>query len=208
MGAWDTGRDKAAESVPVSPSTPGDSAGDRMPLDALGVRHETFGISRHLDAPPAAVFAAFAETTLRRRWFRLPGAEASYHHDFCVGGGETGRSTLRGIDAPPEQLEYRLRYIDLAPSRRIVYSYEAVVNHVLRWASLVTIRLQDEARGTRLEWTEQVAFLARTGDGSHDLPHLRGATALRLNGLAMAVASGDESEKRDTWPRNHAAQRR
>ena len=31
------------------------------------------------------------------------------------------------------------------------------------------------------------AFLERTGDGSADLPHLRGAIQLRLNGLQQAL---------------------
>jgi hypothetical protein len=71
--------------------------------------------------------------------------------------------------------------------RRILYTHEAVVDDVPRWVSLVTVQLGAEGTGTRLVWTEQVAFLAATGDGSHDLPHLRGATSLRLNGLALAL---------------------
>jgi hypothetical protein len=56
------------------------------------------------------------------------------------------------------------------------------------WTALVTIGLQAAGDGTRLHWTEQVVFLNSTGDGSADRPHLRGATVLRLNGLAKAVA--------------------
>jgi uncharacterized protein YndB with AHSA1/START domain len=153
------------------------------------VRHDTFTISRHLDVPRGEVFTAFADAAIRRRWFRLPGSGASYEHDFRVGGGETARSTFTGLDMAPERLEYRSRYIDIAGTHRIVYGYEAVVDGELRWTSLVTVRLDAETDGSRLEWTEQVTFLRYTGDGSVDLAHLRGASVLRLNGLDAALQS-------------------
>lgn len=151
------------------------------------VRHDTFTISRHVDAPPGEVFAAFADTAIRRRWFRLPGSGASYEHDFRVGGGETAHSTVTGLDTAPERLEYRSRYIDIADSHRIVYHYAAVVDGELRWTSLVTVQLDAETDGTCLKWTEQVTFLRYTGDGSVDLAHLRGGSVLRLNGLDAAL---------------------
>ncbi|NGM14089.1 SRPBCC domain-containing protein [Verrucosispora sioxanthis] len=154
------------------------------------VRHDTFTISRHLDASPDEVFTAFADTTVRRRWFRLPGHAASYEHDFRVGGGETARSTYTGLDTAPERLEYRSRYIDIARIHRIVYGYEAIVDDELRWTSLVTVQLDAETDGTRLHWTEQAAFVMYTGDGSTDLAHLRGASVLRLNGLDAVLRPG------------------
>lgn len=150
-------------------------------------RHDTFTISRHLDAPPDRVFAAFADTAIRRRWSKLPGSGASYEHDFRVGGGEIARSTFTAPDTAPERLEYRSRYIDIADARRIVYAYDAVVDGELRWTSLVTVRLAAESAGTRLDWTEQVTFLRYTGAGDTDLAHLRGGTTLRLNGVDAAL---------------------
>jgi uncharacterized protein YndB with AHSA1/START domain len=133
------------------------------------------------------VFAAFADPAVRPRWFRLPGSGATSQHEFAVGGGETARATFKSLDAPPERLEYRSRYIDIVDGHRIVFVYESVVDDLLRWTSLTTVLFTGEGGGTRLDWTEQVAFLARTGDGSVDLPHLRGGTSLRLNGLAAAL---------------------
>lgn len=71
------------------------------------VQHDTFTISRHLDTPPDEVFAAFADTATRQRWFRLPGSGARYEHDFRTGGGETASSTFTALDAAPELLGYR-----------------------------------------------------------------------------------------------------
>ncbi|UGQ11375.1 SRPBCC domain-containing protein [Yinghuangia sp. ASG 101] len=154
-----------------------------------GPRHETFTVEQHLDAPAATVFAAFRDTAVRRRWLRLPGTTTFHHHDFRVGGGETVRSIFTTLDNTPEHLEHRARYIDIVPDRSIVHVYEARVDDTLRWTSLVTVGLRPQPRGTVLRWTEQVAFITPTGDGSHDLPHLRGATRLRLNGLIVALAS-------------------
>ena len=152
------------------------------------VRHETFSITRDLEANRAEVFAAFADDRVRRLWFRIPGKGAIYDHDFRIGGGEDASSTFVMPEEPVQKLRNRSRYLDIAPDRRIVFVYEAIVDDVTRWASLVTVTLADAERGrSTLTWTEQVAFLTRTGDGSADLPHLRGGTVLRLNGLPAAL---------------------
>jgi hypothetical protein len=76
----------------------------------------------------------------------------------------------------------------LIPHERIVYTYRAVVNRVLRWAALVTIDLTATESGTRLEWTEQYSFITlTTPDGSDAERHLVGGTRLRLNALAIAA---------------------
>ncbi len=152
------------------------------------VRHETFTIVREIDAERPAVFDSFADDSIRRRWFRLPGSGAAYEHDFRVGGGEDAHSTFVMPDGSSETLRNVSRYLDIVPGHRIVFVYEAAVNGVTRWVSLVTVTLADAAGGaTTLTWTEQVAFLVRTGDGNADLPHLRTGTALRLNGVAAAL---------------------
>ncbi len=168
------------------PSGPGPSSSH----SALDVRHDTFTLTRPLVAPPALVFAAFAEEQTRRLWFRLPGTAATYRHEFRVGDGEDAHSTFAVPDSVPERLAYRSRYLDIVTDRRIVFVSESIVDDVPRWTSLVTVLIaDDEGGGSVLSWTEQVAFLTRTGDGGADLPHLRGGTALRLNGLAAALES-------------------
>ncbi|MFJ8754932.1 SRPBCC domain-containing protein [Streptomyces sp. NPDC102441] len=154
-----------------------------------GVRHDTFTVTLRLSASPAEVFRAFADSDLRRRWFKLPGSGATYEHDFRVGGGETAYSTFTTLDTPPQQLKFWSRYIDITPDVRIVYVYESHVDGVLRWTSLATVELHAEPGGAELAWTEQVAFVAPTGDGSDDLLHVRGGTRLRLNGLVAALES-------------------
>ncbi len=168
--------------------SPAARVGSRLAHPALDVRHDIFTITRRHGVPPASVFEAFSDEQTRRRWFRLPGAGAVYRHEFRVGSGEDAHSTFPIPDFAPEQLRYRSRYLDISTDRRIVFVYESIVDDGLRWTSLVTVLIDDDGDGgSVLTWTEQVAFLTRTGDGSADLPHLRGGTALRLNGLAAAL---------------------
>lgn len=159
-----------------------------MALDPAWTRHEWFTLTRVFDATAAEVFALFADTGRWRRWFRMPGRDATYHHDFRVGGGDHAQSTFTHPDGRLESLENRATYIDIDRDRRVVFSYASAVDGVARWASLVTVELHPAESGTELSWTEQIAFVTATGDGADDLPHLRGAIQLRLNALGMALA--------------------
>ncbi|MDX2547966.1 SRPBCC domain-containing protein [Streptomyces sp. WI04-05B] len=163
------------------------------------VRHGSFELRVHIDAPPERVFAAFAEPELRVRWFKLPGPPRTAEHelDFRVGGGERARNRVVSEDMD-ERVEYRSRFLDLEPAEHLVYVYEAYVNDVRRWVSLVTVRLAARDGGTRLDWIEQYTYLVLSGpDGEQDFAHIRGSTRLLLNGLAWAVK---ETSQRDPAP--------
>ncbi|MFY7066674.1 SRPBCC domain-containing protein [Nocardiopsis changdeensis] len=166
------------------------------------VLHGTFTVPFTLAAAPGRVFAGFSDEPLRRRWFRMPGPSATARHrlDFRTGGTEEAGSVFPGTEGP-EELEYRSRFLDIAPDRRIVYGYEARVNGVTRWTSQVILEFASETGGTLLTWTEQYAFLVLTGDGSQDVAHLKGATRLRLNGLASVVEDRPAPGRPLTRPR-------
>lgn len=156
--------------------------------------HELFTLTRRFEASPESVWQLWADEQLWRRWSRMPGSGASYEHDFRVGGGDHSRSVFTQPDGRTEQLENRATYFHLEPPHRLVFAYESVVAELPRWASLVTVTLEpaetadaDAPPATDLTWTEQVAFITPTGDGSHDLPHLRGAVQLRLTGMGLAL---------------------
>ncbi|MGW4749487.1 SRPBCC domain-containing protein [Streptomyces sp. NPDC004290] len=173
------------ESPVSAPSAVGRAGG--LPPEA---RHDTFTVESRQAASPGAVFGAFADIEVRRRWFRMPGRHAEYRHDFRVGGGEAASSEFPVPDAEPERLAYASTYLAITPDARIVFAYTSTVNDVPRWSSLVTVELRPEGDGTRLRWTEQAVFLTPSAEPAHDLPHLRGATRLRLNGLPAALAAG------------------
>lgn len=157
------------------------------PPSPNATRHDSFTLTRHFDAAPAAVFALFADDRLWRKWFRMPGSTAEYAHDFQVGGLDVARSAFTHPDGRVERLRNRAIYLHIEPDRRIIYAYDIMVDDLPRWASLVTIEIQPDQGGTELAWTEQVAFITATGVGRHDLPHLRGGIQLRLNARAAAL---------------------
>ena len=158
------------------------------------VIHGSFTLTRDLPAPPPEVYAAYAETARRRRWFRVPSTpeHASHELDFRIGGHELAKGVFAPAGAE-ERLEYRATFCDIAPDERVVVTYSVTVNDLRRWVSLVTIELIPRDGGTHLRHTEQYAFLAYTGDGRHDTAHLRGGTMLQLNALAAALSAPELS---------------
>jgi uncharacterized protein YndB with AHSA1/START domain len=160
----------------------------RWHTGAVGTtRHETFTVTSKVEAPPETVFRAFADPERRRRWIRMPGSGARYSEDFRVGGSDVATSTFR-LPEGEQRLLNTATYLEIVPDRRIVWAYTAAVDDVDRWASLVTVELDEDDGGTTLSWTEQVAFLVASERPEDDLLHLRGAIRLRLNGLAAALA--------------------
>jgi uncharacterized protein YndB with AHSA1/START domain len=165
---------------------------ENLRMDALAgngidrVVHGTATHSRVLAADPARVWSAFAELPLRDRWFRIPGEDAAHELDFRVGGGETARA-LFAPSGTPELVEWRSHFFDLVEPRRLVFGYELQIDGVRRTVSLVTVELAPEDGGTRLDYTEQYALTALTGDGTQDEAHLKGSLMFLFNRLEAAL---------------------
>jgi uncharacterized protein YndB with AHSA1/START domain len=157
------------------------------------VLHGSFTVERDLAASPDAVYAAYADAAVRRRWFRMPGDPARGRHelDFRVGGHEAAAGVFAPTGGAEEALEYRSTFWDLEPGSRIVFSYSVTVDGVRRWASLVTVSLSalplPSGDGARLRHTEQYAYIAYAGDGTQDIAHLKGSMPLQLNALELAL---------------------
>lgn len=151
-------------------------------------RHDSFTLTRRFDAPPSAVFALFADEARWRRWFKMPGSQATYLHDFRVRAGDRSSAEFRMPDGRVERLENVAAYLAIEADRRITYAYVAIVDDIPRWSSLVTVELHADGHGTDLSWTEQVAVLQPSdGSGDQDLAHLRGSLPLRFNAMAGAL---------------------
>jgi uncharacterized protein YndB with AHSA1/START domain len=136
------------------------------------VVHASFTIERVYPAPPARVFAAWADRDAKARWFSC---HDGYTLDFRVGGRESNRG------GPPGGPVYACDALfhDIVPNERIVYSYELRRDDTLISVSLVTVEFAPVEGGTRLVFTEQGAFL----DG-HDTPtHREHGTRLGLERL-------------------------
>jgi len=129
------------------------------------VVHSTFTIERSYAAPPAKVFAAFADPAVKRRWL-LEGKGSdiqSYSADFRVAGFEKSCFTFSGgpAGAPPAgtPMGNDTVYLDIVLNERIVFAYCMLVGERRMSASLATVELSASGSGgTRLLFTEQAGF--------------------------------------------------
>jgi uncharacterized protein YndB with AHSA1/START domain len=126
------------------------------------VEHSTFVVERVYDASPDRVFAAWSDPQAKARWFG--DSEGEFELDFRVGGWERGRGVL------PDGREYAFDalYRDIVPDRRIVYTYDMLMDGIRISVSVASAEFEPEGDGTRLVFTEQGAFL----DG-HEIPARR-----------------------------------
>jgi len=131
-------------------------------MSERSTEHAAFAVERVYDASPERVFAAWSDPQAKARWFHGP--EAEWELDFRVGGWERGRGML------PDGREYAVQalYRDIVPGRRIVYTYDMLLDGIRISVSVATAEFERERDGTRLVYTEQGAFL----DG-HEMPSRR-----------------------------------
>jgi len=138
------------------------------------VKHATFVVERIYAAPPELVYRAWADPTVKAKWFSKPET-----FDFQVGGRE------HSSGGPPEGpiFTFEAIYQELIPEQRIVYTYTLDSGGVRISVSITTVELIKVEDGTKLIYTEQGAFF----DG-HDTPEIREhGTTIMLDTLGKIV---------------------
>jgi uncharacterized protein YndB with AHSA1/START domain len=152
------------------------------------IRHGSFSIERVYRAPPARAFAAWADPELKARWFRGPADKWTLikrELDFRVGGSELAHGKFQD---GPESI-FAARYHAIVPEQRLVYSYDMTVAGRHLSVSLATVELEPTREGgTRMTFTEQVAFL----NDDYDLKSREDGTSGLLDNFREAVEEPSE----------------
>lgn len=143
--------------------------------------HTDFVIERRFAAAPDAVFQAWADPQARRSWSDChseQGSEARF--DFRPMGRETHR-----VVHPDGRVQSIDRvYFDIVADRRIVFGYDIRLDGRPLSVSLVTVEFFASARGTRMVYTEQLAYL----DGHEDREQRVRGTQEGLDRLALLLS--------------------
>lgn len=130
--------------------------------------HTNFVIEREFAATPAAVFHAWADPQAKSRWSDCHVEHTTeYHLDFRPFGREKHRVLYP--DGRIQDVEKV--FLDIVDARRIIFAYDIQLDARRLSVSLVTVEFFPSPRGTRMVYTEQLAYL----DGHED-------RALRLRG--------------------------
>lgn len=128
------------------------------------VTHATFTLERVYDASPERVFHAFTDHDARQRWFFKSDSWAVHEHTddgARIGGRESSRFSPPGSDA---QITNDSVYLDIVQNERLIFAYGMTIDGKPISASLATVELRPEGKGTRLCFTEQGAYVDGPGE--------------------------------------------
>jgi uncharacterized protein YndB with AHSA1/START domain len=143
--------------------------------------HTDFVIEREFAAAPEAVFQAWADPDAKRGWSDChPEHTTAYQLDFRPHGRETHRVVYP--DGRVQDIEKV--FFDIVPGRRIVFAYDIRLDTRPLSVSLVTVEFFAGGRGTRMVYTEQLAYL----DGHEDRSQRLHGTQEGLDRLALLLS--------------------
>jgi uncharacterized protein YndB with AHSA1/START domain len=119
------------------------------------VFHDTIVLERAYKASPARVFEAWRSVEARKRWSK-PSDEIELIYDkaeFYVGGEDIVRCGTAG------DLKYlaKVRYMEIVPDTRIVFSEHVSEGGVSNAAALIDVSFEAKGKETRLVVTMHVA---------------------------------------------------
>jgi uncharacterized protein YndB with AHSA1/START domain len=135
--------------------------------------HADFVIEREFAATPEAVFQAWADPEAKRRW---SDCHAEHTTEYSLDFRPLGRETHQVVYPDGRVQRIEKVFFDIVAARRIVFAYDIRLDARPLSVSLVTVEFVASQRGTRMTYTEQLAYL----DGHED-------RAQRLRGTEEAL---------------------
>lgn len=147
--------------------------------------HGSFTLNRDWAAPPARVFAAWADPAMKASWFRAPTPawqEIRRSMEFRVGGieiaegrfADTGMTTL-----------FTARYHVIQAPHRLVYAYDLHLSGALHSVTLASLHIAPRGAGTHVAYTEQIVFLT----GQDGTASRREGTTFHIDEIGKILAS-------------------
>ena len=121
------------------------------------ITHATFSVERFFDFSPAEIFAAYTDPAARRRWFVEGEGWDVETCNLDFRQGATEHSTFRFRGGP--LIRNETTYLDIVQDERFIFAYTMQVGDDRISASLGTVELIPEGKGTRHVFTEQGAYL-------------------------------------------------
>jgi uncharacterized protein YndB with AHSA1/START domain len=142
------------------------------------ITHGSFTVERSYEVPPARVFKAWADPEIKAKWF---GAGPSEIFEFKEGG----REFASGAMDEKTTFTFEVRYYDIVPDNRIVYTYEMAMNGARLSVSVATVEFRPEGRGTKLVLREDGAFL----DGLDTVDQRKAGTEFLVEALGKVLTA-------------------
>jgi uncharacterized protein YndB with AHSA1/START domain len=119
------------------------------------IAHGSFTLERTYPVPPARVFKAWADPRQKALWFADASGEPQQVFEFKPGGREYSEGHHEG-----STYTFDVRYCDIVPDNRIVYTYQMSLNGQNISVSVATIEFRPEGKSsTRMVINEMGAFL-------------------------------------------------
>ena len=150
--------------------------------------HSDFVIEREFSVAPEAVFQAWADPKAKRHWSDChPEHTAEYSLDFRPLGRETQKVVYP--DGRVQRIEKL--FFDITAARRIVFAYDITLDGRRLSVSLVTVEFFGRRGGTRMVYTEQLAYL----DGHEDRGERIRGTQEGLDRLGLHLLPGSQHRR-------------
>lgn len=145
--------------------------------------HTSFVIERSFAAATDDVFRAWSDQDIKRQW---SDCHAENTLEFSLDFRPLGRETHRVRHPEHGEQVVEKVFFDICAGRRIVFAYDISLGGKRLSVSLVTVEFTATDAGTRMVYTEQVAYL----DGHQDLEQRIHGTVEGLDRLRLAVEPG------------------
>ena len=144
------------------------------------IAHGSFTVTRSYPAKPARVFKAWANPEFKRKWFGTPKEnDPNDIFEFRVGGREYNAGKMGN-----DHFTFDVRYQDIIPDQRIIYTYEMTMNGERISVSLATVEIEPDGAGTKMTVVEHGAFL----DGLDNVRQREEGTNALMDALGLSLA--------------------